>query len=176
MAKETGREIQRITSKDVATVNAKDMVKQDSGLGVLMHHVPIISPSEIQYDEAKLLQSLGVTKEEWQEAPSDMTPMADFDPQGEKPCFIRGAFQGVKTLTMGDREQHIWRLRLPSGEEVGIWGSHILDAKMFNMNISKDADTVIVYLGDQPTKRGLNPVKVFRVFARKPVTVSEVKS
>lgn len=131
-----------------------------------------------KYNTPEFLAAAGVGSGEWVEAPSvieirdasgnlvKLPPMADFE-KNDAPCLIAGSFKALLPLMFGGRSQSVWVLTLPDGLDVGIWGSTVLDRKMMAANPDAGAYTVIVYLGDEPTSKGLNPAKIFRVFVKK---------
>jgi len=123
----------------------------------------IVQPGTQDFDAIVMPDYLKA--EEWEEAPSFVTPMLRFDPE-QCPSIFRGEFIGLRELSLGGRTQRIYRFRLASGDEVGAWGSTVLDDRMFRLNPSVGDDVTLVYLGDTDTSRGLNPAKVFRVWKR----------
>lgn len=178
MAKHKEAKQPSMTGEEIAT-------RGETSMAEVVSHMRIVDfeAFDEKYNSPAFLQALGVNQEEWQEAPSTielrdpqgnkvvLPPMADFDTQ-EAPCMIRGGFDSLVVLNFGGRTQNVWTLIAPNGERVGLWGSTVLDRKMFAMNPDKGADTVIVYLGDTPTSRGLNPAKIFRTFCRKAATTA----
>jgi hypothetical protein len=98
-----------------------------------------------------------------EEAPSSLTPAADWQTPGEG--FI-GEYIGMQ-MEVGPNKSKLYAFRAGDGSAVSIWGSTALDARMDFLQPAKGDTLLVQYLGDQPTSRGLNPVKTFKVMRKK---------
>ena len=94
-------------------------------------------------------------------------PVADWDKPGD--C-IAGTFQRVRT-EVGPNNSRIYELNVDIPEllggrkpfEAAFWGSTQLD-DLFDTHeppVTEGDRVLIIYTGTSPTKRGLNPVKLF---------------
>lgn len=98
-----------------------------------------------------------------EEAPSSLTPAADWQRPGQ---YFAGEYIGSQ-LQVGPNKSRLYAFRGPEGEALSIWGSTALDARMDFLTPAKGDMLLVQYLGEVPTSRGLNPVKTFRVMRRK---------
>lgn len=98
-----------------------------------------------------------------EEAPSSLTPAADWQEPGEG--FI-GEYIGMQ-MEVGPNKSKLYAFRANDGTAVSVWGSTALDARMDFLQPAKGDTILIQYLGDQATSRGLNPVKTFKVMRKK---------
>lgn len=98
-----------------------------------------------------------------EEAPSGLTPAADWQEPGEG--FI-GEFIGMQE-GIGPNKSRLYAFRAGDGSAVSIWGSTALDARMNFIQPAKGDTMLVQYIGTAPTSRGLSPVKMFRVLRQK---------
>jgi hypothetical protein len=102
------------------------------------------------------------------EAPSSLTPAADWAAPGE---YVAGEYLGMQE-SVGPNKSRLYHLRIadPANpkqtQAVSVWGSTILDTKMDLLNPPKGCQLFIQYLGTVETGKGLNPAKSFRVMMR----------
>lgn len=92
------------------------------------------------------------------EAPSNLTPAADWKTPGE---YIDGDYLGF-TSDVGPNKSRLYHLK-HRGSFVSVWGATILDQRMDALQPPRGAQVMIQYLGDVETGRRLNAAKNFRV-------------
>jgi len=117
--------------------------------------VQFSAPPEPQEAQQEVADPWGTTG---QEAPSNLTPAADWQAPGE---YIDGEYLGF-TADVGPNKSRLYHLK-HRGDFVSVWGATILDARMDTLNPPRGAQVMIQYLGTVDTGRGLNPAKNFRV-------------
>jgi hypothetical protein len=98
-----------------------------------------------------------------EEAPSGLTPAADWQEPGEG--FV-GEFIGMQE-GIGPNKSRLYAFKAADGSAVSIWGSTALDARMNFIQPAKGDTILVQYTGTQPTSRNLSPVKTFRVLRQK---------
>ena len=98
-----------------------------------------------------------------EEAPSALTPAADWQEPGNG--FV-GEYIGMQEQ-VGPNKSRLYAFKAMDGSAVSIWGSTALDQRMDFLQPAKGDALLVQYLGDQPTSRGMNPVKTFRVIRKK---------
>lgn len=114
-----------------------------------------LTPVKIQEPKGRTVGEVEASPE-WEEAPSGFGPYASFEKPGE---FIIGVYQGLVKDT-GPNKRNFYRLNVDD-KIVGVWGNPSLDQPMSAVPQGKLIR--IVYLGNESTKRGQNPVKVYSV-------------
>ena len=98
-----------------------------------------------------------------EEAPSSLTPAADWQRPGQ---YFIGEYIGMQN-EVGPNKSRLYAFRGPNSEALSIWGSTALDARMDFLTPAKGDTLLIQFLGEVKTSRGLNPVKTFRVMRRR---------
>ena len=101
------------------------------------------------------------------EAPSSLTPAADWQHPGE---YVAGEYLGRQD-GIGPNKSRLYHLRItdPATKRpaaISVWGSTILDTKMDLLGPAQGCQLFIQYLGTVETGKGLNPAKQFRVMMR----------
>jgi hypothetical protein len=98
-----------------------------------------------------------------EEAPSSFVPAANWQTPGEG--FV-GEYLGMQ-VEIGPNKSRLYAFKAADDQAVSIWGTTALDQRMDFLQPVKGDMLLVQYLGDQPTSRGMNPVKTFRVLRRK---------
>jgi len=129
-----------------------------------------LKAAQVEQPEAESIEVAGLP-EEWQDANvlGGLPPSPVFEEPGEA---IFGIFVGVRD-GVGPNNSRVYELMAHKGPNVkpeltAVWGSTALD-RMFDsaMPKVKSGDRVgIVYLGERPTKRNQNPVKLFKLLVK----------
>ncbi len=101
--------------------------------------------------------------EDGEEAPGNFTPAANWQEPGEG--FV-GEYLGVQ-MDVGPNKSRLYAFKAADDSAVSIWGSTAIDPRIDFLQPARGDMMLIQYMGDQPTSRGLNPVKTFRVIRRK---------
>lgn len=101
------------------------------------------------------------------EAPSSLTPAADWQVPGE---YVAGTYLGMQE-NVGPNKSRLYHLRIMDPktrqtQAVSVWGSTILDMKIDMLTPQNGCQLFIQYLGTVETGKGLNPAKQFRVMMR----------
>jgi hypothetical protein len=122
---------------------------------------PITQTTSPKYREdviAKLGDEFGVGFAETGETfHSEFLPNPVWTKEGE---FVYGFYQGVEEK-VGPNESRLYTLRAPKGELFSVWGTTTLD-RLFDQALPKrDDKLIIIFCGEMPTDRGLNPLKLF---------------
>jgi hypothetical protein len=97
-------------------------------------------------------------------------PSAKFENPGD--CVF-GEFIGMRE-SVGPNSSRLYELSVPNGAGEGmtiaVWGSAALD-RLFDSAyppVQSGDRMAVIYCGDKPTKRGLNPVKLFALKVKRP--------
>ncbi len=136
-----------------------------------------LRPVAIEQPEAESIEVEGLPAE-WQAADvlGGLPPSPVFETPGEA---IFGLFVGVRD-NVGPNNSRVYELMAHKGpdqkpELTAVWGSTALD-RMFDSAMPKvqAGDRIgIVYLGERPTKRNQNPVKLFKLLVKRPGAATE---
>jgi len=131
-----------------------------------------LRPVAIEQPEAESIEVEGLPAE-WQAADvlGGLPPSPVFETPGEA---IFGLFVGVRD-NVGPNNSRVYEIMAHKGpdqkpELTAVWGSTALD-RMFDSALPKvqAGDRIgIVYLGERPTKRNQNPVKLFKLLVKRP--------
>jgi len=105
----------------------------------------------------------GWTEENAEEAPSSLTPAADWQHPGQ---YFSGEYLG-RQEQVGPNKSRLYAFKAGDGSAVSIWGSTALDARMDFLSPARGEMMLIQFLGAVPTSRGLSDVKTFRVMRRR---------
>lgn len=129
-----------------------------------------LRPVQVEQPEAESIEVAGLPAE-WQDATvlGGLPPSPVFEIPGEA---IFGIYVGVRD-GVGPNNSRVYEIMAHKGpnqkpELTAIWGSTALD-RMFDsaMPKVKSGDKIgIVYLGERPTKRNQNPVKLFKLLVK----------
>lgn len=115
----------------------------------------------VEFVESSVTTDLAVTVdlagEGFKEAPSSLTPTANWTTPGE---FIEGEYRGMQE-EVGPNASRLYNFLMPDGQYVAVWGGTVLDNRMDQMQPPIGSIVKIVYVGDGAKKPGQNPPRIF---------------
>jgi hypothetical protein len=83
----------------------------------------------------------------------------------EEGQYCKGEYVGIRE-NIGKNKSKVYVI-LCDGEEINIWGTKILD-QLFDKSVPRVGDTIcIIYDGECPSTRGLNPTKLFTLLVKR---------
>jgi hypothetical protein len=113
--------------------------------------------SEVAAPETEV--AVDLTNEGYNEAPSSLTPTANWTTPGQ---YIEGVFLGQQE-NIGPNQSRLYNFRMPDNQIVSVWGGTVLDNRMDMMRPPAGSIVKIVYIGDAPKKPGQNPARLFKM-------------
>lgn len=130
-----------------------------------------ISPARL-VDEGMIVGKVEGLPEEFKgaETLAGFPPSAKFDKPGD--CVF-GEFVTMRE-GVGPNSSRLYELSLPNGSgesmTVAVWGSAALD-RLFDSAyppVQSGDRLAVIFIGEKPTKRGLNPVRLFALKVKRP--------
>lgn len=100
-----------------------------------------------------------MTQEGYTEAPSSLTPTANWTTPGE---YIEGEFLGQQE-EVGPNASRLYNFKMEDGQIVSVWGGTVLDNRMDMMRPPVGSIVKMIYVGDGQKKPGQNPPRIFKM-------------
>lgn len=105
----------------------------------------------------ELAVDVDLAGEGYQEAPSSLTPTANWTTPGE---YVEGEYRGMQEA-VGPNQSRLYNFRMEDGTFVSVWGGTVLDNRMDQMQPPVGSIVKIVYVGDGAKKPGQNAPRIF---------------
>jgi hypothetical protein len=106
-----------------------------------------------------LAVDVDLKSEGFNEAPSSLTPTANWTTPGE---YVEGIYLGMQE-GIGPNKSKLYNFRMPDAQIVSVWGGTVLDSRMAMMQPPVGSTVKIVYVGDGNKKPGQNPPRIFAI-------------
>lgn len=98
-------------------------------------------------------------REGFTEAPSSLTPTANWTVPGE---MLEGVYLGMQE-NIGPNNSRLYNFRMEDGATVSVWGATVLDNRMDLLRPPVGSIVRIIYVGEAPKKPGQNAARLFKL-------------